>query len=239
MSLNVRALVNDAFLSAGVLNSNTGRGVEGIDANQGVIICNEVLGQLNVEELFPFQMSIVEFVIPTLKFNWTIGLSTADIAAIRPSFINQIYFQYNTNASPVRVTQIPISEILNYKAVNASGSPIYFAYNPKMPNGEIMFNIRPFASGTISIMYTTAIPQVTINDTLDIPLEYNELIKYAIARKVAQYKQMPLDVVNSIDVLYKDARSRVGTLNSRGKVPVLDDTGRTNITQNNVLTGAT
>lgn len=232
--INIRALIQESYQCAGVLDDLTA--VEGNDANLGLVTVNEILAQLNIEQLFPFQQTVYEHTNVTSAVSYTIG-ATATIATDRPSFINRIYYQYNPQTIPLDVAQMSVTSLISFKRPVGQGRPSFFGYNPQYPDGLIMFDIAPINGSTLIICYTKAIPQVTINDVVSIPLEYNELIKYALARKLAQRKMMPEGVIANCDVMYKECKKRIETMNSRGQVPLFYSVN--DITRNNILTGAT
>lgn len=232
--INIRAMIQESYQCAGVLDDLTA--VEGNDANLGLVTLNEILAQLNIEQLFPFQQTVYEHAGVTSALSFTIG-ATATIATERPSFINRIYYQYNPQTVPLNVAQMSMASVIGFRVPTGTGRPCYFGYNPQYPDGLITFDVAPMAGSTIIIVYTKAIPQVTINDVVSIPIEYNELIKYALARKLAQRKMMPEGVIQNCDVMYKECKKRIETMNGRGQVPLFYS-GVNDITRNNILMGA-
>lgn len=230
MSAIIRNIVNQAFQLPGIIAAD--EQADGTDTALALIKLNELLGQLNTDQLFPYSQKIVTYTIPTPKLSYTLGIdtpSTADIADERPCFINRILYQTNSNSSPVNVQQLDLPDLLTrQRALMAIGSPCYFAVNNGYPLVTIHLDCRPQAGSVFQIVYNASIPQVTINDTLAIPPEYNDVLVVGLARKLAVMKQMPAETITQMDVLWKESINRIERSNSRHQIPVLDLSGRYN-----------
>lgn len=224
MSAIIRNIINQAYQLPGIISAD--ETADGTDTSLALIKLNELLAQLNVDQLFPYSRKIVSYAIASPKLKYTIGIdnpSTADIVDERPCFINRILYQSTATASPVNIQQLDIPDLLlRQRSVNAIGSPSYFAANPAYPLMDIVFDCKPQAGSVLQIVYNASIPQVTINDTLAIPPEYNNVLVTGLARMLCIMKQMPVETLSQIDVLFKEATNRVVTNNSRNQIPVLD-----------------
>jgi len=229
--INIRAIIQEAFQCAGVLDDNTS--LEGSEANLGVTTINEILSQLNVDQLFPFSVKTFTHNIPSISFDYLIG-PTGAMVTDRPVFINKIYYQSNSSCTLVPVNQYSVAFLAGQKVPSASGIPCGFSYNARYPDGLISFDVAPQPGSVITVVYNEEIPQVTIDSKIQIPLEYNKLIKYALAREIAQRKMMPVDVVASCDTIYNECKSRIELLHSRNQAPFYENRRRV---RNNILTG--
>lgn len=226
MAANIRAIINQSHQLCGVIAAD--EVADGNDTNIALIKLNEIIAQLNVDQLFPYSRTIVEYNVIAEKWKHTMGIDTvapivvADIAYDRPSYVNRINYYSSVTSNPIEVLQLDLPDLLS-KRTQGVGAPRYFAVNPAYPLAEVFFDMKPQAGSIIEIVYNKVLPTVTINDMLQIPPEYNEVLVTALARKVAVLKQMPTDIVQQMDTLYKESINQVMRSNSRNQVPVLDD----------------
>lgn len=220
----IRNIVNQAYQLPGIYAAD--EVADGTDTALAVIKLNELIGQLNTDQLFPFARKIVSHTFTESKEKYTIGLdigSTADIVEERPIFINRILFYPNTTAMPIACQQMDISDLLSRQLSQGStGLPMYFAVNPTFPLAEIYFDIKPSTSYTMRMVYNKSIDDVTINSTLDIPREYNELLITGLARKLCVLKQVDEANTSLVSQLYKEAYDRVKSTNERNQLPLVD-----------------
>ena len=227
MSAIIRNIVNQAYQLSGIISID--EEADGTDSAMAVIKLNELLAQLNVEQLFPYSRKIINYTITGAKPFYTIGTDlvlTADIAEERPCFINRMTYRYTSQSIPMCVQQIDLPDLLErQRSLGATGTPIYFATNPTYPLTEIYFDIIPTTGSILQIIYNAPIPQITINSTLAVPPEYNDVMVTGLARKLAVLKQMPVESITNIDLLWKEAISRVKDNNSRNQGPILDIQG--------------
>lgn len=244
MSIVIRDAITQAYQLAGVYSSAPGDVPDGDDTAIGVLQLNLLNTQLNVDQLFPFSREVVQVPVLSSNLSYTIGLGTlpaADFVYQRPAFINRILWYPSGNSAPLNVQQLDLPDLLyTRKSVSSMGAPNYFAFNPKFPNAEILFDIRPMTSGQLSLVYNTEIPLVTIDSVLQIPAEYADLMTTALARRLSVLKQMPPSIQGSCDVLYKTAVNRVKGSHSRYQVPTLENmlaNDSVRIAKHNVLTG--
>jgi len=216
----IRNIVNQAFQLPGIIAAD--EVAEGTDTALAVIKLNELLAQLNTEALFPFSRKIITHTVTQSKEKYTIGAVDADIIDERPVFINRIMVFTSAASNPLNVQQLDISDLLSRQLNTIQGLPSFFAVNPLYPLAEIYFDIKPLAGYLLRIVYNAAIPEVTIDSTLNIPHEYNDVLVTGLARKLCVLKQVDDGNTSLVSTLYKEAIGRVMAANERNQIPVLD-----------------
>jgi hypothetical protein len=228
MSAIIKDIVNQALQMANVIDSS--EEASGTDAQQAVTLLNLTLSQLNTEQLFPYSCKVISYAIASPQQSYTIGQGvapSAEIVAERPAFIERVLYFTSLGSQPRDLIQLALPDLLASTRVGSS-TPQGFAVNPLYPNAEIYFDIAPSAGSTIKVVYNAAIPTVTINSTLEVPPEYNEVLVTALARKVCVLQSMPEALTASINTLYQQALGRITLNNSRNQVSTLSLYGDNN-----------
>jgi hypothetical protein len=223
----IRNIVNQAFQLPGIIAAD--EVAEGTDTALAVIKLNELLAQLNTDALFPFSRKIVTYTIGASKDHYSIGIDNtvgatpADIVEERPIFINRILAYPSATAMPINVQQLDINDLLTRQlSADSSGLPAYFAVNPLYPYADIYFDVKPSARYVFKIIYNASIPEVTINSTLHIPPEYNDVLVTGLARQLCVLKQVDEGNISLVSALYKEAIDRITSANERNQLPILD-----------------
>jgi hypothetical protein len=241
VAIDIRSVVNQAYQMPGIIALE--EVASGQEAAIGVMKLNELVAQLNLDQLLPFTRKVVEVTGVQPQNTYTIGLVDppviADIAVTRPSFINRLLYYPNGNTMPMNIQQVDLPDLLfRRRTVSAIGTPMYFAVDGGFPLQTIYFDIKPQQGAQFTVIYNEPIPTLTINTILSAPPEYTQLLVCALARQMAVFKQMPADTLQSMDLLYKEAVTRIKNNNARFQVPLLDDmTGASNYRVSNIYTG--
>ena len=240
MSISVQAIVTTAFQQPGIIQPE-----EELDADNGLLgvtLLNNIVAQLNVDQLFPFSRKVFDFVCAQSQNSYSIGIDsplTSDIHTDRPAFVNRCLYFPAGNSMPMNVQQVDLPDLLfRRKTLQASGSPLYFAIDGAYPLSNIYFDIKPQVNSYITLVMNKAIPIVSINDNLQCPPEYSDLLICALARRASVVRQMPTDTQANMEALYNESLNRIRSMNSRLQIPLLDDlTGAGNYRSNNIYTG--
>ena len=243
MAIDIRSVVNQAFQLPGIIDIE--EVATGTEAIMAVMKLNDIVAQANLDQLFPFTRKVVTAVGLPAQNTYTIGLITdplatpADIAETRPSFINRILYYPTINSMPMNVQQVDLPDLLfRRRSIQAQGTPMYFAEDGGYPLTKIYFDIKPQLGSQWAIIYNEPIPAVNIATQLEIPPEYTDLLVCALAKRLAVLRQMPGDTMQAMDMLYKEAVSRVNRNNGRLQIPLLDDlSGASNYRASNIYTG--
>jgi len=235
MSAIIRDIINQAGQLANIIDQT--EQLEGTDSNIAVTQLNLLLTSLNVEQLFPYSCKVVSYPVVASQPSYTIGITTptSNIVSERPSFIARVMYFSNASSLPIDIVQVALADLLAHTRIGP-GIPCTFALNPTYPAAELFFDISPSAGGIIKLVYNAVIPAVTINSTLEIPPEYNEVLITGLARKLCVTHSMPAELLQSIDILYKQAIDRIFVGNSRNQVSTLDLYGDSGSRQNSFYT---
>jgi hypothetical protein len=221
MSAIIRDIINQAGQLANIIDQT--EQLEGTDSNIAVTQLNLLLTSLNTEQLFPYSSKIVSYPIVSSLPSYTIGITTpvSMIASERPAFLTRCLYFSSSQSLPVDLVQLALPDLLSHTRIG-SGMPSVFALNPTYPASELFFDLAPSVGSILKLIYNAVIPVVTINSTLQIPPEYNEVLITGLARKLCVTHSMPAELLQSIDILYKQAIERIFVGNSRNQVSTLD-----------------
>ena len=216
MSLDVNSAITQAYRLAGVIGND--ESAEGDQPSTGEAQMNDALGQLNLDQMFPFSRVIKQYNVTASQESYTIGLDSADIDAQRPVFIQSIQYYPSTSSSSYPLQSLDINELLGIRNANTTtGSPDYFSLVKDVPNSSIYFNVKPSGGSSILLTYNREIPQVSLGDVLSVPNEYNELIITATSYRVGIYEQVSDSALNRVKNLYDNALARVKRSNGRAQ----------------------
>jgi hypothetical protein len=229
MSAIIRDVINQACQLANLIDQT--EQASGTDSQIAVTQLNLLLTSLNVEQLFPYSCKIVSYPLVASLPSYTIGITTIPsmIVSERPSFIERIMYFSGANAQPLDLFQLALPDLLAHTRTG-SGTPRNFALNPSYPAAEIFFDLAPSvgSGASLKLIYNAAIPPVNINSVLEVPPEYNEVLICGLARKLCVTHSMPAELLQSVDILYKQAIERIFVGNSRNQVSTLDLYGSPN-----------
>lgn len=222
MALSVQQLINHSYQLAGVLD--TDETADGADGAIAVIKLNEFIGQANIDQLLPFAQVIETYTPSVLKNTYTIGLDTSvdtpDILAVSPMFIERILYQTSGESRARTLEGIDLIDLLSYRTSNSS-TPSYFGVNETYPNSTIYFDTVLPAGCTLTIIYNKELPAALVNGDLLVPNSYADFLVCGLARKLAVLKKMPAETLQSIDLLYKEAKTRIQHNNGRRQTPTI------------------
>jgi hypothetical protein len=156
----------------------------------GLSTLNHALALMNSDGLF-FHTETMASCGSSGQEYITIGNSpTADINVQRPSKISAVYYRY-TNSAPIKLDQVAFRDIYNYKTSPQSiGAPMVFAYQPEWPIAKIHFNMVPISNASLIVIYNYMLPQVALDDEMDLPPEYFGAITWLGAFLLAQREGM-------------------------------------------------
>jgi len=223
MSIAVRQVINHAFQLAGVLDLD--EKADGSDGSAAVIKLNELIEQLNIDQLFPFSQVVHTYTAlsqDTFTIGQDVSVTPPDIVAVAPTFIERILFQSSSTARPYSVQGVDLPDLLGVRRLGTQGAPGCFAVNETYPNPTIYFDCVLSPGSILTIVYNKAIPYAGINDTIMAPGSYSDLLVTGLARKLCVLKKMPAETLQSVDILWKEAKARVAKNNGRRQTPMLN-----------------
>ena len=216
MSLDVTSAITQAYKLAGVIGND--ESAEGDQPSTGKNEMNALIGQLNVDQMFPFSRVIKSYNITASQESYTIGLSSADIDSQRPVFIQSMQYYPSTSSVSFPLQSLDINELLGIRTSESSiGSPCYYSMVKDVPNSTIYFDIKPSGGSKLLITYNRELPQVDLGDQLSMPNEFNELVITGTSYRVGIYEQISDSALNRVKVLYDDALARVKRSNGRSQ----------------------
>ena len=225
MSITVKNMIIDAYKRTGRLSDRVAQTLDANRAEAGLQELNDIIQFLNAEEYFPFTIKRYEVPIVTLKNTFTLGLSSSDFNTVpRPAKISSMYFKSASNAIAVNLMQVSVNDIDQYKVSTIStGMPRYFAFDAGYPEASVYFNICPQTGSTIILTMNNTLPEYNINDTLTIPPEYTDLIKWHLTYNLAVRAGMEANDILSFDKERNRARRSVESKNSALKKRTWND----------------
>jgi hypothetical protein len=222
MATTINSIISQACQLAQLTSAEFNEEPSGQLAAQALIGINNILQQFNVDQLLPYAKKLVTYTIPTSKEYYTIGkdsddpMNVADIDYDRPEFIGTIFYRTSTNATPYRLFPFALEDVRANLLRGSTGTPRYFATNNGFPFVEIYFDMKPTSCGILEIIYNKSIPRYKLNDSLDVPLSYNDLFVTALARWLGVNANAEL--IGRIDRLYQESINRITVGNSRNQI---------------------
>jgi len=191
--INVRDIVDDAYAALGMIQD--GEHVDGNSANVGERTLNQMIASLNLNNFFAFQLRTLDFVVPTTKAHFLIGPAQPagevqpDIVAQRPANIVTCFAGENPVNMVSKVCIVSQADMPGFARESASGLPHRVTYVSSYPLGELWFDIKVPVGWTIRLCYSKALPEMKIDDVLDVPPEYQGTLSWMLAQLLtARYK---------------------------------------------------
>lgn len=173
-----RKIILDAFVFGGISQDPD---------NQQVAIAldglNSILNQYNADKLFHWLMNEISF-SPTSS-SITIG-DGGDIDIARPISIDKVYVNVGTELY-MEVQQVAFQDLRNYSN-GSSGYPTVFSYSG-YPLATINFDVAP--SSEVRLFIRPAFELLTIDSMLEMPPEYETLIRWALTTHICRIYSSP------------------------------------------------
>jgi hypothetical protein len=212
--LNIKNLIIDAYRTASIVGEISVP--NGAQTNVGINELNDVIYQCNLNNYLPFTRTTISQVITTPKDTYTIGLSGCDITNETPVLVSKVYFRNSSTSLLTELKRVSYESIFGFKSVaTANGTPCLFSYDRTWPNGRFVYDINPSAGSNLVIIFNTPIQEVTINDIIDIPNEYNDLFKNMLAVVLMnRYKVDP----QAIAMIQRNVDATLNGITSRNNI---------------------
>lgn len=199
MSATVKSIVESAFSAASVVGES--QVLSGAKEVLGLNFFNEILYNYNLENYFPWARHVVDvaapgtnvivmapdpdYVIPAdadcRKFD-TPMLVKADVP------MRVLKIEYKAGIQWVPLYETGFTDLQSY-IIRAATVPNIFAYERDTDHGTLYFD-RP-STRTLRITYNKLLPTYALNDVFDVPLEYEQLLRYALTVKIAKKYKCP------------------------------------------------
>jgi len=153
--------------------------------------------------------------------SYTIGPGAAINTPIRPPCIEAASISSGTG-SQVQIEIVDENGWMNIPDRSATATfALKLFYDRKYPTGTIYLWPRPAASGSLQLIVWSPLPSFTLNDTVDLPLGYQQAIEFNLAVALAPEYGRPVPA--ELAALAGNAKSSLAQLNismvSAGNVP--------------------
>jgi len=178
MQMTARDICIDALYDCGEL-------AEGLDASQEQISkalreLNGLFTRLNSEGLTRY--AIDKHSISTDSDTITIGAGADIDMSDRPKSVLSVY------CNGIELRQVNVNDM---PQIASTGRPELYAYNARNPIGVISVYPKPDQIMTFEIHYEVMFGRFALNDTIDLPHEYHELIRWSLADRLSKAFGMP------------------------------------------------
>lgn len=195
--LNARDIIIDAFYTAGVVSE--GDLPDGTQSQIGLNELNDVIYSYNLDNYFPFTRTSITCAAPNIKNEYSIGLVDCDFIMDTPVLINKLYARSSSNTSYNDLKRTSYEQIFSYKSNNTStGMPCVYSYDRTWPNGRLVFNVAPTPGYILTMIYNKVFPELNFNSDVDVPPEYNDLLKNSLAEVLMKRYKMDPNVIQQI-----------------------------------------
>jgi hypothetical protein len=233
--LNVRNTVVDAFKMIGEISDS--EALDGTRATVGVSLLNQMITRLNLDNMFAFTMQNVSFTPTATSRSYSIGLPTPsypnpDINSQRPPTIARLYAKPKSSvAASYEVQALGLQDLPLFSS-EGSGAPIYYAYKSSYPLGSIELSCS-LQGYDLIVCYNTSIPEVSFNEILEIPPEYEPALKYGLAVVLAKRYGKEREVIHDMTSLRNEAYSDIKN-NTVTKTHIMHHLD-TNVSNDNIM----
>lgn len=208
MSTTVKAIVESAYSAASIIGES--QVLTGAKEMLGLNFFNEILYNYNLENYFPWARRVVDvtapgtnvivlapdpdYVIPPdadcRKFDTPL-LVQAEV----PMRVNKI--EYRSGIQWVPLYQTGFCDLQSY-IIRAKTVPNIYAYERDTDHGTVYLD-RP-STRNLRMTFNRLLPTYKLTDTFDVPLEYEQLLRYALTAKlVKKYKCPSEDIAVWVD----------------------------------------
>jgi hypothetical protein len=220
--MNIKNIIIDAYRTASI--TTQGMSPDADESNIALGELNEILNNYNLDNYLPFTRNTNTFNITESKNEYTIGLSGCDITAETPILVAKVYYKTANDATYSELRRVRYEDIFGFKSVqNSSGTPVIFSYDRTWPNGRLVFDINPQAGGIVTFIYNKKIPEVLLDDVIDIPPEYNELFKNTLAVALMKINKMDPNSIAMIESNVKNILYKISKRNQVDKIITYND----------------
>jgi hypothetical protein len=185
----------------------------------GVKELNDILYAFNLQNYFPFTRNSIDYTIGNVKSTYSIGVSGTDIIAEVPILVSKVYCRSSSSTNYLTLKRVAFEDIFGFRSSESSnGIPLLYSYDRTWPNGRLVFNINPIAGSVFTLIYNKAIPEVNVNTILDIPNEYADIIKNALAVVLMTKWKSDQQAIALVDSAAKEGLSNLKERNQVDKV---------------------
>jgi hypothetical protein len=168
-----------------------GQGIDGAELTDNLQNLNDMIGSWSADNFIPPYRTIEGFVLTSGTTSYSIG-SGATFSTARPDIIKTIFIR-DQNGNDTPTTELTREQYDNIALKTAQGRPQWWMYDTQYPNGVIYFYTTPDMTYTAYIDSLKPLTQFTSStDTVNLPGEYNDLIVYNLAPRLAMEYGFPV-----------------------------------------------
>lgn len=200
--INVRDIVDDAFAAVGAIQD--GEHSDGDLAKVGERHLNQLVASLNLNNFFAFQRTTMDFRVPSAKAHFLIGPEQPegevqpDIVAQRPASVTSVYVGECALNRLSEVIMVAQAKMPMFASGSATGCPRCVCYVSSYPLGDLWFDMNIPAGWTIRLCYSKALPEMKIDDVLEVPAEYQGALTWELAKLLTARYQVSDKAMASI-----------------------------------------
>ncbi len=154
--MNGLQILEQAFQMATI--TQPGEPLSAADITTGMNTLNMFLGKISVDINPLWAVETYSSTLIAGQASYTIG-PTGTFTSKRPLAFQIVQFSLSIGNTPVNQNLIPLSpgDLASLSLPTVSSVPIYFSYNPTIPNGTITIYPPPVASYPINLVYFVAL----------------------------------------------------------------------------------
>lgn len=199
---------------------STGETPEAAEANEALVMLNELLETLSIGTLSVWDKPTQTFALVPGQQNYTIGFGS-NFNVERPERIIDAYISDNGISYPVAIVSQEYFDALSYKG-QPSPYPCYLLYQNQPAAGNIILWPVPNKAVSLTInagpQYT---PFVALSDVINWPLGHARMVRYLLAKDLATEYGVTLS--NEFRDSMSDAVGAVKRLNNKEITPICYD----------------
>ena len=192
--MNGLQILEQAFQMATI--TQPGEPLAAADVTTGMLNLNMFLGKISVDINPLWAVETYSNTLIAGQAAYTIGPSGL-YTSKRPLAFQIAQFSLSIGNTPVNQNLIPLSpgDLASLSLPTVPSVPIYFSYNPTIPNGTITIYPPPVASYPVNFVYFVALDNADINTNYAFPPGYDLMVISNLAEMLCIYYGRTADSV--------------------------------------------
>ncbi len=200
-----------------------GEAIPGAEADNALQVLNWMMAAWSAESLMPPYRTLESFPLTIGKTTYVIGQTgSVDFNTVRPDEITWAYRRdFNNIDYPLALINKELYNSLQMKSLDALPYQLY--YDTQYPNGIIYIWPADMQADTLFIESLKPVNQfTTLQTVMNLPGEYQEAIKYLLAKRLAVEYGFEIAPGSTTDTLIKEAEHRIMRKNTKPKSAIFD-----------------
>jgi hypothetical protein len=248
----VKDIIRNAYQTAQILGE--GQQLSGDQMENGLQLLNESVYQFNLQQFLPWTRQMAEFsgdnhqafifqpvantetkrVVPLTNKAYFFDREPKIIVGAVPIAIESLSFGNGMTWIPTK--SLGFSDFQKYTLNGVSSIPNAFAFERGVSAydaedkefSNVSYGVLFINRGTarpLRMVFNETLPTYKINDSIDVPKEYEALFRYDTAWRLVSQKMMPDDIKLGVKALLDPVEKLIKDLNAKDHFITYEDSG--------------